>query len=240
MANGGKIYAMHVKPVLIDCNFIVDSTNGNGLGIRSLKGPLVQNVFMNTSATPGAGNTNPATPGIQVTNPNPAPGTIIIQLQDTYNRSLSGFDARVAPLTGSAIPIDNSVLNIGQPYVITTLGNATLAQWQAVGVPAGTTPAVGVSFIAATTGAGSNTLTSRVQAPADNGSGIVSIETVGDPNTAMSANIATQGYGTYLILQCRHVAGLGSALAVAAPADGTVISLCFYLSDSSVTVAGET
>lgn len=49
-ASAGKLYTGHVKPVLIDCNFIVDSTNGNGLGIRSLKGPYVQNVFMNTSA----------------------------------------------------------------------------------------------------------------------------------------------------------------------------------------------
>src|ERR1035437_5675784 len=40
----------HAKPVLIDCNFIVDSTNGNGLGIRSLKGPGVAHVYMHSSA----------------------------------------------------------------------------------------------------------------------------------------------------------------------------------------------
>lgn len=43
-------YTPHAKPVLIDCNFVVDAANGNGLGIRSLKGPSVQNVFMHTSA----------------------------------------------------------------------------------------------------------------------------------------------------------------------------------------------
>lgn len=41
---------LHTKPVLIDCNFIVDSTNGNGFGARALKGAGVQYVYMNTSA----------------------------------------------------------------------------------------------------------------------------------------------------------------------------------------------
>lgn len=48
--NGGRFYDFLNKPVLVHCNFVVDSTNGNGLGIRSLKGSGVQNVFMNTSA----------------------------------------------------------------------------------------------------------------------------------------------------------------------------------------------
>lgn len=51
-SNGGKLFAMHTSMVLVDCNFVVDSTNGNGLGIRSLKGPAVASVFMNT--TPAA------------------------------------------------------------------------------------------------------------------------------------------------------------------------------------------
>lgn len=44
-------YTPHTKPVLLDCNFIVDQTNGNGLGIRALKGQGVSNVFMNTTAS---------------------------------------------------------------------------------------------------------------------------------------------------------------------------------------------
>src|ERR1035437_8832889 len=56
----------HAKPVLIDCNFVVDSTNGNGLGIRSLKGPGVQNVFMHTTSEPGLSNC--------IRNPNPQGG----------------------------------------------------------------------------------------------------------------------------------------------------------------------
>jgi hypothetical protein len=43
--------SLHKKPVQLDCNFVVDQTNGNGLGIRSLKGPGISNVFMNTANT---------------------------------------------------------------------------------------------------------------------------------------------------------------------------------------------
>lgn len=42
---------LHTKPVLLDCNFIVDQSNGNGMGIRSLKGPGISNVFMNSTAS---------------------------------------------------------------------------------------------------------------------------------------------------------------------------------------------
>jgi len=238
-ASGGKIYSMHVKPVLIDCNFIVDSTNGNGLGIRSLKGPMVQNVFMHTTQTPGVGNSNPNTPNIAITNPNPASGTIVVQLQDGFNRSLSGFSSLVSPTSGSDVKIDNSAMTAGVAYVITTLGNATAAKWHAIGVPAGVTPAVGVSFIAASNGGTGNTLTSRVQTAADAGSGIFSIETVGDPNLSIApVPTANQGFGAQFILECRKDSS-ADAPTVAAPADGTVISLSFYLSDSSVIVQGE-
>lgn len=48
--NFGKFYSFKSKPMLLDLSFVVDSTNGNGLGIRSLKGQGVKNVYMNTSA----------------------------------------------------------------------------------------------------------------------------------------------------------------------------------------------
>lgn len=265
-------------PVLIDCNFIVDSSNA--LGIRSLKGPYVQNVFMHTSTTPGAGNVNPATPNVAVVNPNPASGTIVVQLQDNFNRLLSGFNSVVSPV-GTPIKIDNSAMTAGVAYVITTLGNATAAKWIAIGVPRGVTPAVGVSFIAASNGGAGNTLTSRVAPSADAGSGIFSVELLGDSNLAIAPNLASaQGFGAQLILQCRKVSGTSSApvltmnsytpagtnngatppifsgtpavltgtiaaptitdaSAIAAPADGTLISLSFLLSNSSVLVNGE-
>lgn len=228
-ASGGKIYAMHVKPVLLDCNFVVDSTNGNGLGIRSLKGPMIQNVFMHTSATPGAGNTNPATPNVTVTNPNPAAGTIVIQLQDNFNRSLSGFNAIVSPVSGT--PLTSTTAST--PVIIVSLGTATTAQWQAKGLPKGITPAIGVSFVPTASGTIGGSAAVEIAAAA--GSGVMSIETLGDPNLSLSpAPSANQGFGGQLILQCRDITGV-----IAAPANGSVISISMYLSDSSVTVQGE-
>lgn len=219
-ASGGKIYSMHVKPVLLDCNFVVDSTNGNGLGIRSLKGPCVKAVYMNTSSTPAAGN------------PNPAAGTIVVQLQDNYNKSYSGFHAIVSPVSGTPLLVASAGLTVGVAYIIVTLGTTTTAAWHALGVPPGVSPAVGVSFIAAATSALG---TGAVEITAAAGSGVASIETVGDPNLSIAPlPSANQGYGAQIILQCRDYAG-----ALVAPAAGSVISLAFYLSDSSIIIAGE-
>lgn len=229
-ASAGKIYSMHTMPVLIDCNFVVTPTNG--LGITSLKGPLVQNVFMHTSTTPAVGNSNPATPNVVVTNPNPASGTIIVQLQDNYNRSFSDFKAIASPNSGSSLLVASAGLTVGVAYVITILGTTTTAAWHALGVPAGITPAVGVAFIAAATSALG---TGAVQITAAAGSSVASIETVGIADLSISPDpTASQGFGAQIILQCRDYAG-----ALVAPATGTTIRLSFYLSNSSVTVAGE-
>lgn len=113
--NGGRLYSFAAQPVLIDCNFIVDSTNGNGLGIRSLKGQGVKNVFMNTSATPATHR--------GYTNPNPAAGYALIQLDGNYNRYLGGFYGFVSPPnTGSALAINASALTVGHPYQIASIG----------------------------------------------------------------------------------------------------------------------
>ncbi len=219
-SNGGKVYIMETKPVLVTMNFVVDATNGNGLGIRSLKGATVANVYMHTSSTPAGGN------------PNPASGTIVVRLADNYNRSLSGFNAIVSPASGSSLLVASAGLTAGVAYIITILGTTTVAAWHALGVPAGVTPAVGVSFIAAATSAVG---TGAVQITAAAGSGICSIETVGDPNLSIAPNpTANQGYGAQIILQCRDYAG-----AIAAPANGSVISLTLLLSDSSVSVQGQ-
>ena len=231
-SNGGKIYAMETRPILVSCNFVVDSTNGNGLGIRSLKGPLVQNVFMHTSATPGAGNSNPATPNVTVTNPNPATGYIVIQLQDNYARSLSGFNSIVSPTSGSSLLVASAGLTVGQPYTITTVGTTTAAQWAALGLPKGVIPNVGASFVATAT---STSGTGAVMVPAAAGSAVMSIETVGDPNQTISPTpSASQGFGAQIICAVRNVSG-----SIAAPANNSVISLSFYLSDSSVSIQGE-
>lgn len=206
-------------PVLISCNFIVDSANGNGLGIRSLKGPYVQNVFMHTTSTPGAGNPNPVNMSISPTNPNPQAGVIVVQLQDAYNKSLAGFNSVVQPLGSSS-----GSVTAGNAYVLTSLGTATTAQLVAAGIPAGCIPAVGSPFIAAST----ETLPGSATAAQTAASTIANINVVGDSNqTIYPWPISTQYFGGQIILECRNYSD-----AVAAPVDGTVINLNFLMSNS--------
>lgn len=204
-------YTPHKMPVMIDCNFIVDSTNGNGLGERSLKGPGIQQVFMTTSATPAPGN------------PNPAAGVIVVQFQDTYFRYYGGFSGQVMPVSGT--PLTATVSSTA--YVIVSLGTATTAQWQAVGLPKGLTPTVGQAFIATASATIGGSAAVEISAAA--GSGIDHIEVLGDPNLTLN----TPNVPPYLILQC-FSGGVKTA-----PANGTGIGLSFYLSNSSVTVQGE-
>ncbi len=225
---------MHTKPVKIDCNFVVSAGSGGaGLGINSLKGPTVQNVFMHTSVSATAGNSNPASPNVVVTNPNPANGNIIVQFQDNYNRILSGFHIIQSPLSGSAVLVSSAGTVAGTAYVITVVGTTTAASWHELGVPYGVTPAVGVSFIAAATT--TKTGTGAVQIAAATGAGIATIEILGNPTLSAYPNpTVSQGFGAQIILQCRDYAGT-----ITAPADGSLISLSFLLSDSSVVVQGE-
>lgn len=116
--NAGHFYSNIVTPVKIDCNFVVDAANGNGLGIRSLKSNgFVRNVFMHTSATPGSNN--------NYLNPNPAVGYALIQMKQNYSSYLGGFSGFVSPVTGSAIHVASStVLTAGVAYIITAVGAA--------------------------------------------------------------------------------------------------------------------
>jgi len=217
-ASAGKIYSMHVMPVLIDCNFVVDSTNGNGLGIRSLKGPLVNQVLMNTSATPA-------------TSINPEAGTIVIQLSDNFNRYLSGFSGFVSPLGSS---VTSTTAN--NPAIVTSLGTSTQAQWLAVGFPsqylnsATGLPNLGASFIPTSSGSIGGSAT--VAPPASAGAGIDHIEIIGDPNQTISST-SPQSSGAQLIMQCFKNGVLTN------PTNGSVVSLAFYMNNSSVVVQGE-
>ena len=214
-----KMYQMEAYPVLLSCNFIVDSANGNGLGIRSLKGAGFQSVFMHTTATPGVIKGR--------TNPNPASGVIQVQLQDNYYRYLGGFSGQVSPVSGT--PLTSTTNHTA--YTIVSLGTATTAQWVAAGVPVGIVPAVGVSFVAIATGTIGGS--ASVEVVKSTGSGIDHIEVMGDPNAIISNQNSMVNGGAQFILNCFFEG------AVTAPADGSVVSLSFYLSNSSVLINGQ-
>lgn len=216
------LYSLHKMLVEIDCNFVVDSTNGNGLGLRSLKGPGVASAFA-FSTSPATGNNVPS-------------GYIKIFFQDNYNRYYSGFTGFVAPVSTS-VNI-TSGLSSGTVYVIVSVGTSTAANWQAVGLPVGITPAVGVSFIATSSSPGTGT--GVVQTPTATGSKVTNVEIVGDPNTTISPSPAGNGY---IILRCMapvySASGPSVPMAVTQPTDGSVFGATFLFSNSSVTVQGE-
>jgi hypothetical protein len=219
--NGGNFGSNLSQPIKIDCNFVVDHANGNGLGIRSLKSNgWIRNVFMNTSATPGANN--------GATNPNPIAGFALIQFKQNFNIYLGGFSGFVSPPTGST-----TSTTAGHAYIIHTLGTTTLAQWNAAGLPAGLTPSVNQSFIATATASLGGT--GSVYVPSI--SGITSVEIVGDPNQSVAnSNIAVNG-GAYILAQFLAPTSTSTTTLVAtAPTDNSVVSMSFFFDQSSADV----
>lgn len=347
--------SLEKKPVVLSCNFVVDTSNVNGLGISGLTGPGIQGVYMkSTAAFTGTTHTTTIVDGISSTanlavgmplsgsgivtgttivavqsataitlsvaasasatvsiayagvgspiSTGPAAGLILVKLQDNYPVYLFGSSGFVSPASGTDISISGSaVMTRGAAYRITSLGTSTTANWVAMGLPVGITPAVGVAFIATATGSGTGT--GKVQSASD--SGINNVELVGLPNTTLSSSAATVlgvSSGSYLILQCLQtsavaftattassttlstvssfqdlrvgqvISGAGIPLGttitavgastltisaaatastsgvamtaspaqvLAAPADGSKVSLSFFLSNSVITVQGQ-
>jgi len=197
----------------IDINFVVDSANGNGLGTRSLKSAsLFANggaaaVYMHTSATPAAGN------------PNPAVGLIKVVFAKAYAGYVGGYAGFVSPVSGSAVTSTTA----GLAYTIVSLGTTTLAQWVAAGLDIGETPAVGSTFIAIATGAIGGT--GAVEVPATSGSGISEIDVIGNPN--LSIGLASGGV---VICRCLAPTDASTTTQIAtAPVDGTVIGMRFVM-----------
>lgn len=224
-----RLYSGHYFPVLIDFNFIVDSTNGNGLGIRSLKGAYVKNVYMHTSATPATGN------------PNPAVGLILVKLTDNFNRLLFANVGDASPVSGTPIAVNSTLLTVGQAYIIVSVGTSTAADWVALGVPVGVTPAVGVSFIAIATGAGSGS--GSVEVAAATGSGVAKYDLIGDPNLSIDPiglQYQTSVIGAWFIFRALAATNSSTTTFVAtAPANGTVIGIQLYLSNTSLQLGGQ-
>ncbi len=220
--NGGHFYSNITQPVKIDLNFVVDNANGNGLGIRSLKSNgYVRNVFMHTTASPGVND--------GYLNPNPAAGLVLIQFKNNFKYYLGGFSGFVSPVAGS--PSTSTTAHAAE--IIASLGTATLAQWQAVGLPPGLVPAVGQSFIAtasASIGGGASVIAPGV-------SGITSVEVVGDPNQSIANSSIAQNGGAWLLVQLLGATSSSvTTLIPTAPANGSVIGMSAFFDLSSVSI----
>lgn len=222
--NGGNYGSNISQPICINSNFIVDSSNGNGLGIRSLKSNgWIRNVFMHTSASAGSNN--------GYTNPNPAVGYALVQFKQNFNIYLGGFTGFVSPVSGTPINV-TSGLTQHNAYIITSVGTTTQAQWQTLGLPPGLVPAVGQSFIAITASAGSGT--GVVEAPAAVGSGIQVVDVIGNVNASISnSSIASNGGAWVLVRFSKATDASTTTLVAAAPVDGSAIGMSFYFDQSS-------
>lgn len=205
-----KMYQMEAYPVLVSCTFTVDNTAG--AGVSGLAGGTVKSVYMNSLA-PASGN------------PNPAASCIQIQLQDNYSKLL-GMNVSLQEPTSGVVLV---AVNAGTPYVITSLGTTSLAQWQAVGLPQGVEPAVGVAFVATATQA----LGGTGEVQTCNGCDVDSVELLGNPNATLALSNSAVNGGALLQLICRK-AGAPQALP-----NGAVVRVNLYLSNSSVTVNGQ-
>lgn len=221
--NAGHFYSSHFAPVMLDCTFQVAAANG--LGITGLIGNGIENVFMHTSTTPSVGNGG-------VTNPNPENGYIVVQLADPYFKSYANISAAIhTPNSGSSLLVASAGLTVGRSYVITILGTTSTAQWVALGVPVGVTPAVGVAFVAAATSA---TGTGAVQVPHVNGSGVAYVEQVGNPNLTLYPVGVGAGF-PQMILRCMGPTDASTTTPIAvAPRDASFMRICFYMGNSSL------
>lgn len=206
--NGKSTYTNVVRPQEVWCNFIVDHTNGNGLGVRSVKSNgYVESVFMNTNQTAGKVN--------GFTNPNPAAGYALIRFKNNFNYYLGGFSGQIVPTVSNTATSVTS----GNVYVITGLGTATLAQWQAVGLLPGLIPTVGQSFIAIASQSIGGSAT--VGSPGVPVAPIVTV--VGDPNQSIANSAVGSNAGAQILVQFSElsVSGTVGALTFTGSALGT-------------------
>lgn len=184
---GNKNYSNVFKEQCTWLTFTVDSANVNGLGTKLLKSNgYVESVFMHTSQTPGK------SPG-GFTNPNPPSGYALVTFKSNFNVYLGSLSGQINVLTSTS----TTSLTANHVYVITALGNTTLAQWQTAGVPKGFTPAVGTVFVAAGTASVGGTGT--VGLPAAPGAPIMTL--VGDPNQeSNNSNVAANAGAQAMVL----------------------------------------
>lgn len=114
------LYTPHVYPVLLEGSFIVDAANGNGLGLRSLKGNGISNIYMHTSAAfTGTSHSSTLIDGI-------ASGTATLQV------GMAVQGSGIPALTTIASIVDSGSITLSAATSSSTTGSIT---YQAVGNP---------------------------------------------------------------------------------------------------------
>lgn len=215
--NGKSCYQNIAKPMSTWLSFTVLATNGTGVTSTKSNG-YVEYVFMHTSTTPSSTGS--------FLNPNPSSGYALISIKNNAFNSFVGVRGTVsAPATSTS----TTATTANSPFVITALGTATLAQWQAVGLPAGMTPTVGQSFIATTSATIGGSAT--VGVPGVSNVGAISI--VGDPTTMVGNRNIASNSGAQIMLLFQDFAG-----AAVAPTASSIVRLELVYDGSSVTIDG--
>jgi hypothetical protein len=201
---------------VITAKFIVDNTQPLGqrnltvTGGQALQG--ISQVFMNTSGTPPAGLINPS------------PGYIVVQFATGYSGHLNDAHSLGAPASGTPVNV-TSGLSAGNPYVISSVGTTTQAQWQFLGLPAGLLPTVSQAFLAVTGSGGTGT--GVVMTQKASGSGIDHLEVVGLPTLGIQTGSLSGGQ--IILVALAATSSSTTTFTPTAPAAGSVIELQFDL-----------
>lgn len=207
--NGGRFYSFLNRPVLVDCNFTVDATNGNGLGIRSLKGSGVRNAYMATSAS----------------------------FTGTYNNSINvtaisgGTSSLVVgmPVSGTGITAGSKIASIVSSSAVTltlaTTGGSTTGAINYVGIG---NPMLNTNTATASNGLIWLQLRHNYARYAGGFSGFVSPSTGG--TVAINSTSLTVG-NPYIIASVGHAAAGAITIAPVADSSGSLASTYFTLFD---------
>jgi hypothetical protein len=200
--NGGRLYSFLDRPVHIDCNFVVDQSNGNGFGVRSLKGSGVHKVYMNTTAAfTGTSHTSILIDGI-------ASGTSSLMVGMPVQGSGIPVGAKIAQIVSSGS------INLTVATTSSTTGSIT---YQAIGSP---NPAAGYALIQ---------LENNYNLYCGGFSGFVAPSTGG--TIAINGTALTVG-NPYIIASVGHGTAGAQTIAPVADVSGSLASTWFSIYDA--------